>query len=139
MTDKEQGNSDYLKQPRDPGSKYFSFDQEQLAGKSMQEKYKEDVNFRAAHELHKKCTVYALAYTEVMLNRAKAEDPEIFAKKGMSKSEMQAHMVHNMCLNYSKVQAKMFRERTASIYDEQYLKDNIRRLNNGGDKFHPYM
>lgn len=64
-----------------------------------------------------------MAYTEVMLVRAKAEDPEIFAKKGMSKAELQTHMVHNMCLKYHKIHAKMFRDRTAAIYDEIYLKD----------------
>ena len=100
MTDKEQGNPNYLKQPRDGDSKYFSFKGEDLAGKSLDENYKKDVNFATVHDLHRKCNLYALAYTEVMLLRAKTEDPEIFAKKGMSKSEMQAHMVHNMCLPY---------------------------------------
>ena len=139
MTDKEQGNANYLKQPRTGDSKYFSFDADNLGGKTNEERYQKDPNYSTAHELYKKCNIYALAYTEVMLHRAKAEDPEIFAKKGMSKSEMQAHMVSNMCLPYQKIQTKMFRERTASIYDEMYLKDNIRRLSNGGDKFHPYM
>lgn len=64
-----------------------------------------------------------MAYTETMLIRAKTEDPEIFAKKGMSKAEMQTHMINNMCLKYNKLHTKMFRERTAAIYDEYYLKD----------------
>ena len=74
-----------------------------------------------------------------MLARAKAEEPDIFAVKGMGKSEMQAHLVHNMCLPYAKVNAKMFRERTAKLTEDAYLKDDIRRLHNGGDKFHPYF
>tara|TARA_B110000503_G_C6881850_1_gene303054 strand:+ start:251 stop:445 length:195 start_codon:yes stop_codon:yes gene_type:complete len=63
----------------------------------------------------------AYAYTETMLTRAKVEDPEIFAVKGMSKSEMQAHLVHNMCLPYTKVNASLFRNTTADIKEKRYL------------------
>ena len=47
-----------------------------------------------------------------MLTRAKLEDPEIFAVRGMSKQEMQANLVHNMCLPYSKYHARIFRDTT---------------------------
>ena len=80
-----------------------------------------------------------MAYTETMLTRARAEEPEIFALKGMSKPEMQVHLIHNMCLPYAKFSAHMFRDRTAKINEENYLKDEIRRLANSGDKFHPYV
>ena len=55
---------------------------------------------------------YAYAYTETMLTRAKLEDPEIFAVRGMSKQEMQANLVHNMCLPYSKYHARIYRDTT---------------------------
>ena len=80
--------------------------------------------------LHRSCLVYATAYTETMLSRAKAEDPEIFAMRGMSKHEMQQHLVHNMCLPYAKVHAKVFRETTAKLHEKNYLDDEIRRLYN---------
>ena len=74
-----------------------------------------------------------------MLSRAKAEDPEVFAVKDMSKDEMQTHLVNNICLPYSKFKVKMFKETTAGIHEKNYLNDEIRRLFNGGDKFHPYF
>ena len=105
----------------------------------MEEKYAADKNWKDAHDLYKMCQTYALAYTEVMLARAKAEEPDIFAIKGMDKGEMQMHLVHNMCLPQAKLNAKLFRERTAALNEEMYLKDDIRRLVNQGDKFHPYL
>ena len=49
-------------------------------------------------------------------------------------------MVNNMCLPYSKLQAKVFRETTAKISEKNYVNDDIRRLYSGnGGKFHPYL
>ena len=55
-----------------------------------------------------------------MLVRKMAEDPEYFAVKGMSKPEMQANMIHNMCLPYTKFHAKAFRDRNAKITERNY-------------------
>ena len=74
-----------------------------------------------------------------MLVRAKVEDPGFFAKKGISKEELQSHMINNMCLPYGKLQAQVFRETTAKITEKNYLNDDIRRLYGGGGKFHPYL
>ena len=74
-----------------------------------------------------------------MLTRAKVEDPEIFAVKGMSKHEMQQHMINNMCLPYAKINANQYRITLAQQKEKAYTQDEIRRLYNGGDKFHPYM
>ena len=60
--------------------------------------YDADPNFKESTAMHTACIVYATAYTETMLTRAKAEDPEIFAMRGMAKEEMQQHLVNNMCL-----------------------------------------
>ena len=109
-----------------------------LKGKSTKEKYLEHPDYRAANRLFESCVTYATAYTETMLTRAKAEEPEIFAIKGMSKQEMQVHMVNNICLPYKKLQNRAFRDTTAKITESNYLKDEVRRLSNGGDKFHPY-
>ena len=74
-----------------------------------------------------------------MLNRAAVEDPEVFAVKGVSRQEMHQHLVHNMCLPYKTLHARAFRDQTVKITEKSYLQDEIRRLYNGGDKFHPYM
>ena len=137
--DKEMGNPDYLVNPRTGDSKPFSFKNAALKGASIKMEYEDDPKFKDAQDLYANCMVYATAYTETMLTRAKAEDPEVFAVKGMSKHEMQTHLVNNMCLPYSKFKAKMFRETTARINEKNYLNDDIRRLYNGGDKFHPYF
>ena len=101
--------------------------------------YEADPNFKQSTAMHDACIVYATAYTETMLTRAKAEDPEIFAMRGMAKEEMQMHLVNNMCLQYKKLHAKVFREATVKIEQKNYLNDEIRRLYNDGDKFHPYF
>ena len=44
-----------------------------------------------------------------------------------------------MCLPYAKLHSKLFRETTAKITEKNYLNDDIRRLYNDGDKFHPYL
>ena len=138
-TDKAPEVTDYLLQPRDSESKPFSFNNRMLGGKSQKMDYDSFSDYKDASTLHHACLVYATAYTETMLTRAKAEDPEIFAMRGMSKEEMQAHITHNMCLPYAKVHSKVFRETTAKINERNYLNDEIRRLYNGGDKFHPYF
>ena len=130
---------EYLEQDRSNASKPFSMGHGKLVGRSAKDLYMADKDFKDADDLHTKCLVYASAYTETMLTRAQVEDPEIFAVKGMNKSEMQQNMIHNMCLPYKKLHAKMFREATARINEKNYLEDDIRRLYNGGDKFHPYV
>ena len=55
--------------------------------------YEANKEYKEIKDLHKQCEFYAMAYTEVMLNRAKADDPEIFAMRGMCKEEMQTYLV----------------------------------------------
>ena len=110
-----------------------------MKGKSTQDLYKQYPDYIESSTLHTACITYATAYTETMLTRAVVDDPEIFAMRGMSKQEMQAHLVNNMCLQYSKLNARVFRDTTAKIDDKNYLNDDIRKLYNGGDKFHPYF
>ena len=82
---------------------------------------------------------YADAFTKVMLDRAQVDDQEIFAVKGISREELHAQMVKNMCLGQVHHKARMFRETTARINEDHYLKDEIRKQSNGGHKFHPYL
>ena len=82
-------NDHYLENPRSTKSKPFTFSHKEFQQKSESIKYKEDPVYSEANDAHTACMIYANAYTETMLTRAKVEDPEIFAMKGMSKSEMQ--------------------------------------------------
>ena len=138
-TDKAPEASNYLVQDRHSRTKAFSYDNSHLGGRTQLDTYNSYKDYKDVSTLHKTCILYATAYTETMLTRAKAEDPDIFAMKGMSKSEMQTHLAHNMCLPYSKLHSKVFRETTAKIHEKNYLNDDIRRLYNDGDKFHPYL
>ena len=89
MVDKTQDKSNYLMQERRPVEKPFSVNLSEVGGKSQREAFESNIQFQATDGLYKKCMMYATAYTETMLVRAKVEDPEIFAVKGMSKHEMQ--------------------------------------------------
>ena len=108
MVDKGSTNSNYLIQERVPLSKPFSMELND-SGKSVRESFESHPEFRTTDGLYKKCLIYATAYTETMLSRAKIEDPEIFAVKGMSKPEMQMHLIHNMCLPMAKLNAAQYR------------------------------
>jgi hypothetical protein len=85
------------------------------------------------------CKLYARAYNEIMLKRLEAEQADFYTENNIDKHELVAHLSNNMCLQYSKYKAKVFRDRNAEILEEQHLNDTIRRLYNGGDKFHPYL
>ena len=132
-------SNEYLEQDRKSYTKPFSQENQLLRGKSVSMEYEKYPDYVESNTLHKACITYATAYTETMLTRAQVEDPEVFAMRGMSKQEMQAHLVNNMCIQYSKLNARVFRDTTAKIDDKNYLNDDIRRLYNGGDKFHPYF
>lgn len=83
--------------------------------------------------------VYATSYNVTVLKRLEAEKPEFFQEYGMSKEALAVHLTNNMCLPFSKLKSYMFRDTTAKIKEKSYLDDQIRRLSNGGDKFHPYL
>ena len=120
MADKEPTNSNYLMQERKSVTKPFSVDLDNVGGRSVEEAFNKYPQFKATDGLHKKCIVYATAYTETMLTRAKVEDPEIFAVKGMSKQEMQQHLINNMCLPYAKLNANQYRRTYAEMKEKAY-------------------
>ena len=85
------------------------------------------------------CMLYATAYNETMLKRLEKEKPEFYEENNLSKGEMVAHLTNNMCLPYAKYRSKVYRDRTAELIEEKHLKESIRKLHNGGDRFHPYF
>ena len=57
----------------------------------------------------------------------------------MSRGEFVAHLQNNICLGVSKYKHSVFKETSAQISEDGFTNDKIRRLVNGGDKFHPYL
>lgn len=90
-------------------------------------------------EVHNLCMLYATAYNEQMMKRLESEKPEFFEEAGMTKREMIAHLTNNMCLSYTKMKSKVFRETVVQLKDKEHTTDEIRRLYNKGDRFHPYL
>lgn len=85
------------------------------------------------------CMLYATAFNETMLKRLEKEKPEFYEENGIDKRELVAHLTNNMCLAQTKFKSKVFRDTTAKLKEKEHLQDQIRRLNNGGDRFHPYI
>ena len=80
-----------------------------------------------------------MAYADTLLQRLETEQPDYFKESEMSRGEMTAHLVNNICYPVTKAYSRQFRETTANLHEKKHLTDQIRRLNNGGDKFHPYL
>lgn len=129
----------YLTNKRSSASKPFSIKDEFFVGRSERQDYLDNSDYKEVKGMYDKCLNYAESYTKIMLNRALIEDPEVFAVKGISRKEMHMNLVHNMCLPYKSLHARAFRDQTVRISEKNYLNDEMRRLSNGGDKFHPYL
>ena len=127
------------KQAREPHTKAFSMDKNELRGRSLVDTYKSYNEFNSAEELSKVCAVYSQAYTETMLMRLEEEDPDFFANKNISRTEFAVNLAQQICLPYEKYYSKVFRQTTAAIKEKEHINDTMRRLTNGGDKFHPYI
>ena len=127
------------KQTRAPESKHFSVDRTLLKGRSLVGTYLSHEDFKIAEKLTTTCNIYAQAYTDTMLMRLEEEEPDFFENKGISRREFAVNLALQVCLPYEKYYSKVFRQTTAAIKEKEHLNDTIRRLTNGGDKFHPYL
>ncbi len=124
---------------RPANSKAFAIQAENLNGASVVEAYDKNEEWSQAKQIHNMCSIYAAAYNSTMLNRLQKEKPEFFEENNINKAEMIVHLTNNMCLPYSKYKSRVFRETTAKLKETEHLRDQIRRLSNGGDRFHPYL
>ena len=124
---------------RPANTKPFALTSDLLDGASRTELYDKDPQWKEAKQLHTMCTMYASAYNETMLKRLEKEKPEFFEENNINKQEMIAHLTNNMCLPYTKFKGKVFRDTTARLKEKEHLQEQIRRLSNGGDRFHPYI
>ena len=124
---------------RVPFTKPFAYESEQVAGKSNGALLRKHQKYAEADALQQACMMYALSYSQTMMIRVLEEQPDFFEEKDMNKTEFLAHLQNNMCLGVTKYRNSVFKSTSASIQDEGYTNDKIRRLVNGGDKFHPYL
>ncbi len=124
---------------RDPNTMYFSHNRHNLKGAYMGHELGQHKEYARAHAALSECENYAFAYSTAMIEKAKDEDNDLFADRGMSQDEMVEHLVNSMCLPYRKSHAAQFRETKAKQMEKHYLNDTIRRAFNHGDKFNPYM
>ena len=125
--------------PREAWTKAFAVDSERTRGhanKMLMNNYPE---YKAAAQTYQTCMMYAHSYANTMVLRVLEEQPDFFEDKNITKTEFVAHVENNLCLGQSKYRAKVMKDTTAKIQEDGYLTDKIRRLANGGDKFHPYL
>ena len=126
-------------QERQPHEKAFALKSSDLQGQKFKFAYSKNKGFLAAEENFKRCMIYAQSYSVTMMNRLLQEEPDYFEDKPVSKDEFTVHLMSNLCLEQRKQKNAAFAEATAQLIEENHLKDRIRRLNNGGDRFHPYL
>jgi hypothetical protein len=124
---------------RPNSTKPFAVDPDYLEGASINDIYDSNEDFKQAKNMHNLCMLYATAYNETMLQRLEKEKPEFYEENNINKRELVAHLTNNMCLAYTKYKSKVFRDTTAQLKEKEHLNEQIRRLNNGGDRFHPYF
>jgi len=61
------------------------------------------------------CETYAFAYSQILIRRLVAEQPDFLEEAGVSKNELISHLANNMCYPYTKLKSRMFRETTADL------------------------
>ena len=105
----------------------------------MNEMYDQYHMYKEIKQLHNQCLLYANAYSATLLKRLEGERPEFFEENGITRESLCTQLSHNICLPYTKLRGKAFRDTTVKIKEKAHLQDQIRRLSNGGDKFHPYL
>ena len=110
-----------------------------MAGQSNKDKMNSYPAYKNATANYNNCMLYARAYTGAMVQRVLEEEPEFFEEKGTSREVFQAHLENNICLGASKYRASVVKNTMAQMTDDHYTTDQVRRLANGGQKFHPYF
>ena len=74
-----------------------------------------------------------------MMYRVLEEEPDFLETREITKQEFLAHLQNNLCLGASKYRSSVMKDTSAKVFENYYVNDKIRRLTNGGDKFHPYL
>ena len=124
---------------RESGKKVFNIPSSQLKGYSTVEKYKENKDYQQAQEMQRSCMILAQSYASIMVKRITSEQPEFFETTSHDEASFKTHLANNFCIRETQNQAVAFRHAHADMIEDSYTKDSMRRMINGGDKFHPYM
>ena len=120
--------------------KPFNTPYDAMAGATNKELLKKaNPAYEEARKVYDNCMMYAYSYTQTMLNRVLEEEPDFFEDKEISRPEFVAHLQNNLCLGASKYHSFVMKDTQAKLTENYFLNDKIRRLTNGGDKFHPYL
>ena len=127
------------KNQREPYQKPFALQGAQISGGTTKEKYDSIPEYKDANELSKTCFLYANAYADTMIQRLLNEEPDYFDDKPVDRYEFSIHLQNNICLPIIKYKNAAFADATAQIHEREHLADRMRRLSNGGYKFHPYL
>ena len=131
---------EFSRVPERPGHmKPFALTGAQVGGKSNAEIMNKHYRMGEANELMRTCMLYAQSYSLTMVQRVLDEQPDFFDDKDQTKEEFTAHLQNNLCIGISKYRSSVFKDTQAKITDDGFTNDKIRRLVNGGDKFHPYL
>ena len=117
----------------------FSVEGSKMMGASNKEKMTSYPSYKNATDVYNNCMLYARSYAAAMVQRVVEEEPDFFEEKGTTREEFTAHLENNMCLGASKYRAAVVKDTQAKILDDHYTTDQVRRLVNGGQKFHPYF
>ena len=120
-------------------AKPFAYQQHQIAGATNGEIMNKNHEWKEANAAYRQCQVYATSYSAIMLQRTLAEEPDFLEERGTTKEEFLAHISNNLCFGLTKYRNHVFKTTVAGVQEEGYLNDKIRRLTNGGDRFHPYI
>ena len=74
-----------------------------------------------------------------MKRRLEEEQPDYFEERGVDEPVFRRNFVREVCYENEKVYAVLAKKRIYDALAKQKLTEQIRKLNNGGDKFHPYL
>ena len=124
---------------RPPQYKAFVRQPDEISGFSATEPYRNDAKLSELERATDMCLKYAQSYSHTFAHRLLAEEPDFFEEKGVSKETFLARMESNICMNIMQYKNKVYREFEANLHDKLETTQEMRRLANGGDKFHPYL
>jgi hypothetical protein len=124
---------------RQPYDKYFSISSLDVSGESNMETFKPYKDYQIKEQTMKACMVYARAYVETAMNRLADADPDFLRNNDISQRELELQLTNNICQEAQIIRNAAFVKTQADIVERKYVKEDIRRLINGGQRFHPYF
>ena len=124
---------------RDYSTRNFSKPVSDFGGRSNKEKFQGDYETHKYFLQMERCVKQASNYFNVMRRRIDEEQPEYFEEKGVPVGRFHNDFIKEVCYEEMVKGQHAGRSRQADLLAKHHLNDTMRRLVNGGDKFHPYM